>query len=55
MKLKKWVKVSLLIVAEILTIGLVMNLKTNITFNTKILLTSVLMIAENLIMFIEGE
>ena len=55
MKLKKWVKVSLLIVAEILTIGLVMYLKTNITFNTKILLTSVIIMTENLIMFIEGE
>ena len=32
MKLKKWVKVSLLITAEILTVGLIMNLKTDITF-----------------------
>ena len=55
MKLKKWVKVTLLIIVEILTIGLIMNLKTDITFAMKILLTSVLMMTENLIMFIEGE
>lgn len=55
MKLKKWVKVSLLIIAEILTIILVMNLKTDITFNFKILMTSLFIICENLIMFIEGE
>lgn len=55
MKLKKWVKVSLLIIAEVLTVGLIMNLKTDIAFGMKILLTSVLIICENLIMFIEGE
>ena len=55
MKLKKWVKVSLLIIAEILTVGLIMNLKTDITFGMKILLTSAFIICENLIMFIEGE
>ena len=55
MKLKKWVKVSLLIITEILTVGLIMNLKTDITFEMKILLTSAFIICENLIMFIEGE
>ena len=55
MKLKKWVKVSLLIIVEILTIILVMNLKTDITFNFKILMTSLFIVCENLIMFIEGE
>lgn len=55
MKLKKWVKVNLLIIVEILTIILVMNLKTDITFNFKILMTSLFIICENLIMFIEGE
>jgi hypothetical protein len=55
MKLKKWVKVSLLIIVEILTITFIMNLKTDITFNAKILSISVFIICENLIMFIEGE
>ena len=53
MKLKKWVKVALLIIVEILTIVFVMNLKTNITYAMKILSASVLIVAENLIMFIE--
>lgn len=53
MKLKKWIKVALLIIVEILTIVFVMNLKTNITYAMKILTTSVFMICENLIMFLE--
>lgn len=55
MKLKKWAKVSLLMIVEILTIYFVLNLKTNITFNMKLLLTSGLIICENLLIFIEGE
>ena len=55
MKLKKWVKVSLLIITEILTVGLIMNLKTDITFGMKILLSSAFIICEKLILFIEGE
>lgn len=55
MKLKKWVKVSLLIIAEILTVRLIMSLKTDVTLEMKILLTSAFIIFENLIMFIEGE
>lgn len=54
MKLKKWIKVALLIVVEILTITIMLNLKTNVTSNMKILLTSSMIALENLIMFIEN-
>lgn len=53
MKLKKWVKVALLIIVEVLTIVLLMNIETNITYAMKILTTSVCIICENLIMFLE--
>ena len=54
MKLKKWVKVTLLIVAEILTIMFMMNLKTDITCGMKLLLVGSMIIAENLIFFLEN-
>lgn len=55
MKLKKWVKVSLLIMSETLTIIFMLKTNTNITFNMNLLLTCGLIVCENLIMFIEGE
>lgn len=54
MKLKKWVKVALLIIVEILTITLLMNCNTSIDNMTKIFLISTIITCENLIMFIEG-
>lgn len=54
MKLRKWVKVSLLIIAEIITVAFVMNVNTEITFAMKLLCTCGLLVIENLLMFMEG-
>lgn len=55
MKLKKWAKATFLIIAEIATIIGVMNLENNTTYAMKLSLIAIMIIAENLIMFIEGE
>lgn len=54
MKLKKWVKVSLLIIAEIITVALVMSHNSDTTFAMKVFCTGMLLVLENLLMFMEG-
>ena len=53
MKLKKWVKVTLLIIIEVLTVIFMMNLKTDVTYAMKLLLVSSMIAMENLIFFLE--
>jgi hypothetical protein len=55
MKLKKSVKVASLIVLEILTVIFCIELDTDVPMGFRLLLTSILLICENMTMYIEGE
>lgn len=55
MKLKKSVKVASLIVLEILTVIFCITLDTDVPMGMRLLIISILLICENMTMYIEGE